>query len=306
MRRRCASACACYEHSAVHDLREGGRRPRPRRLPRPRRPRGRARRGGAALEVLTASGRVTARRVLLATSAYPALLRAIRRYIVPVYDYVLMTEPLTAEQRASIGWQRRQGIGDAGNQFHYYRLTADGRILFGGWDAVYRYGGPVSPAPRRPRADLRHALAALLPHLPAARGRALHAPLGRRDRHLLALLGLLRPRLRRQAHLRHRLHRPRRRRRTLRRPHRARPARRPRHRGHAPALRPHQARPLPARAAALRGRPVHPQPPRGRRPQRTATAARGSACWTASDSASTPRPSPSCAPWRSRRRSRWR
>ena len=83
--------------------------------------------------------------MLLATSAYPPLLRAIRRYIVPVYDYVLMTEPLTAEQRASIGWEHRQGIGDAGNQFHYYRLTADGRILFGGWDAVYRYGGPVSP-----------------------------------------------------------------------------------------------------------------------------------------------------------------
>ena len=31
---------------------------------------------------------------------------------VPVYDYVLMTEPLTAEQRASIGWSGRQGLGD--------------------------------------------------------------------------------------------------------------------------------------------------------------------------------------------------
>jgi glycine/D-amino acid oxidase-like deaminating enzyme len=32
-----------------------------------------------------------------------------------------------------------------GNQFHYYRMTADGRILWGGYDAVYRYGGPVGP-----------------------------------------------------------------------------------------------------------------------------------------------------------------
>ena len=32
------------------------------------------------------------------------------------------------------------------NQFHYYRLTADSRILWGGYDAVYRYGGPVGPA----------------------------------------------------------------------------------------------------------------------------------------------------------------
>ena len=86
-----------------------------------------------------------ARRVLLATSAYPPLLRAIRRYVVPVYDYVLVTEPLSAAQRESVGWRRRQGIGDGGNQFHYYRLTADDRILYGGWDAVYRYGGPVDP-----------------------------------------------------------------------------------------------------------------------------------------------------------------
>jgi glycine/D-amino acid oxidase-like deaminating enzyme len=112
-----------HEHSAVHDLVDRG----------------------ATVEALTASGRVRARKVLLATSAYPPLLRSIRRYVVPVYDYVLMTEPLTGEQRASLGWERRQGIGDGGNQFHYYRLTADDRILFGGWDAVYRFRGPVGP-----------------------------------------------------------------------------------------------------------------------------------------------------------------
>jgi glycine/D-amino acid oxidase-like deaminating enzyme len=95
--------------------------------------------------VLTASGRVRSRKTLLATSAYPPLLRALKHYVVPVYDYVLVTEPLSAEQRRSIGWQRRQGIGDGGNQFHYYRLTADDRILFGGYDAVYRFRGPVGP-----------------------------------------------------------------------------------------------------------------------------------------------------------------
>ena len=101
---------------------------------------------GVGIRVLTPTGDVRARRVLLATSAYPPLLRAIRRYIAPVYDYALMTEPLSVEQRASIGWKRRQGIGDMGNQFHYYRLTKDERILWGGYDAVYRFGGPVRPA----------------------------------------------------------------------------------------------------------------------------------------------------------------
>jgi glycine/D-amino acid oxidase-like deaminating enzyme len=100
---------------------------------------------GATVTVIAPQGRVRARRVLLATSAFPPLLRAIRRYVVPVYDYALMTEPLGPERVATIGWERRQGIGDMGNQFHYYRRTADDRILFGGYDAVYRFGGPVGP-----------------------------------------------------------------------------------------------------------------------------------------------------------------
>jgi glycine/D-amino acid oxidase-like deaminating enzyme len=56
-----------------------------------------------------------------------------------------MTEPLTAAQLASIGWQHRQGVGDGGNQFHYYRLSADNRILWGGYDAIYYRGGRISP-----------------------------------------------------------------------------------------------------------------------------------------------------------------
>jgi glycine/D-amino acid oxidase-like deaminating enzyme len=95
--------------------------------------------------VRTPAGAVIARRVVLGTSAYPSPLRSIRRYVAPVYDYALMTEPLTAAQKRSIGWERRQGIGDGGNQFHYYRLSADDRMLWGGFDAVYRRGGPVGP-----------------------------------------------------------------------------------------------------------------------------------------------------------------
>jgi glycine/D-amino acid oxidase-like deaminating enzyme len=94
------------------------------------------------VSVITEGGMVRARGVLLATSAYPPLVPAIRRYIAPVYDYALVTEPLDLN---AVGWRRRQGVSDMGNQFHYYRPTADGRILWGGYDAVYRYGGPVGP-----------------------------------------------------------------------------------------------------------------------------------------------------------------
>jgi glycine/D-amino acid oxidase-like deaminating enzyme len=93
-----------------------------------------------------AMGTIRADRVVLATNAFPPLLRRLRQYVVPVYDYALMSAPLSAEQLASIGWANRQGLGDTTNQFHYYRLTADNRILFGGYDAIYHFGGRMHPA----------------------------------------------------------------------------------------------------------------------------------------------------------------
>lgn len=95
------------------------------------------------IRLTTASGSVSARRVALATNADRPLLARLRPYILPVYDYVLVTEALSPEQLASIGWAHRQGIGDSGNQFHYYRLTADSRILWGGYDAIYHFGNRV-------------------------------------------------------------------------------------------------------------------------------------------------------------------
>jgi glycine/D-amino acid oxidase-like deaminating enzyme len=100
------------------------------------------RRGGATA-VRTPYGRVHARRVALATNAFTPLVPRLRRYIVPIYDHVLVTEPLSAAQLDSIGWRGRQGVADAANLFHYYRLTADNRILWGGYDMIYHFGGRV-------------------------------------------------------------------------------------------------------------------------------------------------------------------
>ncbi|MFY9929317.1 MAG: FAD-dependent oxidoreductase [Streptosporangiaceae bacterium] len=97
----------------------------------------------AGVTVRTRDGTLRARRIALATNAFPALVRRLRPYIVPVYDYVLVTEPLSPAQRAAVGWANRQGVADAGNQFHYYRLTADNRILWGGYDAIYHFGHAV-------------------------------------------------------------------------------------------------------------------------------------------------------------------
>jgi glycine/D-amino acid oxidase-like deaminating enzyme len=100
---------------------------------------------GAGVRADTAGGSVRSRHALLATSAFPPLVRAIRRYVVPVYDYVLVTEPLSEAQHHAIGWRGRQGISDMANRFHYYRQTDDGRIVWGGYDAIYDFGGRVAP-----------------------------------------------------------------------------------------------------------------------------------------------------------------
>jgi glycine/D-amino acid oxidase-like deaminating enzyme len=98
-----------------------------------------------AMRVRTPGGEVSARDVVLGTNAFPPLLRRLRLMTVPVYDFVLMTEPLSAAQLSSVGWANRQGVGDAANLFHYYRLTRDNRILWGGYDAVYHYGSRIDP-----------------------------------------------------------------------------------------------------------------------------------------------------------------
>jgi glycine/D-amino acid oxidase-like deaminating enzyme len=97
----------------------------------------------SGVTVRTREGIIRAKRVALGTNAFPSLIRRLRPYTVPVYDYVLMTEPLSAAQLASIGWRNRQGIGDSANQFHYYRLSSDNRILFGGYDAIYHFGRSI-------------------------------------------------------------------------------------------------------------------------------------------------------------------
>ena len=105
-----------------------------------------------------ASGSIAARQVLLATNAYRPLLGRLRSRVLPIYDHVLATEPLSPDQHVSIGWSENQGLTDAGNQFHYYRRTADDRILWGGYDAIYYFGGQTDAA--REQRDESHRLLA--------------------------------------------------------------------------------------------------------------------------------------------------
>lgn len=96
-------------------------------------------RRGGKLILRTERGEADAGQVALATNIAAPLLGHLASSVIPVYDYALVSEPLSQAQLDAIGWRGRYGIADAGNQFHYLRKTADDRILWGGYDAIYHY-----------------------------------------------------------------------------------------------------------------------------------------------------------------------
>ena len=101
---------------------------------------------GAGVELATPGGTVRARRAVLATSAYThRILPRVAHRFIPLYDYILVSDPLTPDQRAAIRWRSRQGVTDGRSFFNYYRLTRDDRILWGTSEAAYYRGNRVDP-----------------------------------------------------------------------------------------------------------------------------------------------------------------
>ena len=79
-------------------------------------------------------------RILMATNAFTSSIDKIRRSVIPVWDYQIATEPLTEEQLGKIAWGKsRQPLADYINMFHYFRMTKDNRITYGGGAAVRYY-----------------------------------------------------------------------------------------------------------------------------------------------------------------------
>ena len=120
--------------------------------------------------VHTPYGSVYANKVALATNVFKSLIKRAHKYVVPVYDFQLVTEPLTAEQLESIGWKDREGLSDAGNQFHYYRMTKDNEILWGGYDAIYNFRGKVRQEYESDAETYAHLAEAFLETFPQLRG----------------------------------------------------------------------------------------------------------------------------------------
>ncbi|MBX7161198.1 MAG: FAD-binding oxidoreductase [Acidimicrobiia bacterium] len=94
--------------------------------------------------VLTSErGSIRADQVVLATNAWAVGTPWHKHRVVPLYTYVVLTEPLSDAQWARVGWEGFEGVEDKRNYVHYYRRTADGRILWGGSDGVVYRGGRI-------------------------------------------------------------------------------------------------------------------------------------------------------------------
>ena len=97
--------------------------------------------GTKAMRATCEGGVIHSAKVLMATNAFTSTIGRIRRSVIPVWDYQIATEPLTDEQLDRINWGKksRHAMADAVNMFHYFRLTKDNRITWGGGGAVRYY-----------------------------------------------------------------------------------------------------------------------------------------------------------------------
>jgi len=121
---------------------------------------------GARLTLKTAGGTVTAGKVVLATNAYSHLIPELASKQAPVFTHMVVTAPLTPEQLGRLGWKNRQGIEDARNLVHYFRLTADNRLAMGGSDVTLAYARNMGhDANYRIFADLERDVVRLFPSL---------------------------------------------------------------------------------------------------------------------------------------------
>lgn len=96
--------------------------------------------GASGFIVRTETGEIRSEYLVFATNAYSVLFPELKSLQRPAFTHIVMSDPLSNEQMASIGWGCRAGIEDARDLIHYYRLTKDNRIVMGGGDVSFGYG----------------------------------------------------------------------------------------------------------------------------------------------------------------------
>jgi glycine/D-amino acid oxidase-like deaminating enzyme len=122
-------------------------------------------------EVSTSRGRVRAPEVVVAINAAATGWRPVARHVTNFGSYVVLTEPVP-ELLEQIGWTGGEAVVDGRMFLHYFRTTADGRVLMGSGSGPIgfrgrldgRFSGDLATAARAERGLRR-----LLPDLAGAR-----------------------------------------------------------------------------------------------------------------------------------------
>jgi glycine/D-amino acid oxidase-like deaminating enzyme len=86
---------------------------------------------------------VKAKSLVLATNAFTPRLGFLRNSVLPLHEYVAITEPVDEEQLTRLGWLQRIPINDSRTEVFYLGLTRDRRIHIGGGTPRYAFdNGP--------------------------------------------------------------------------------------------------------------------------------------------------------------------
>lgn len=104
--------------------------------------------------VRTSQGSVTADHVILACNGYLGdLNRKVAAKVMPINNFIAATEPLGADAARVL--TRDVAVADTKFVVNYFRLSADGRLLFGGGESYgYRFPSDIAATVRKPMTEI--------------------------------------------------------------------------------------------------------------------------------------------------------
>jgi gamma-glutamylputrescine oxidase len=95
----------------------------------------------------TTSGHtIRAKALVLATNAFTSRLGFLENSILPVHEFVAVTQPFSEQQLAEIGWRKRVPFNDSRTEVFYLGLTKDNRIHIGGGRPSYVFNNGFGDA----------------------------------------------------------------------------------------------------------------------------------------------------------------
>ncbi|AUQ53833.1 NAD(P)/FAD-dependent oxidoreductase [Phaeobacter inhibens] len=109
---------------------------------------------GAQIRLRTDAGSVTADHLILACNGYlGGLNRQVAARVMPINNFIAATEPLGEEAAQVLA--RDVAVADSKFVVNYFRLSHDGRLLFGGGESYgYRFPSDIAATVRKPMTEI--------------------------------------------------------------------------------------------------------------------------------------------------------